>query len=201
VLRCALRAHREAQAGRGSGYDVATVACGGLVCWRPPRTPDDDGEARQVAWPDGLLVSAAFSGRGARTTDLLGRVARIGAADGPALAAELARLGQAARGLVDAFAAAKLEELARCVRECHARLAAWDRQHRIGILTPEVARLIAIAEDAGAAAKISGAGGGDSVLAFDDDPQRLAAVARGWEREGFALLPVTRSAVGLHRAP
>lgn len=198
VLRLALAAHRTAQGGRGSGYDVATVLWGGLVCWRPTAA-NGAGAAKRMPWPAGLALHAAFSGRGARTTSFIERVERLDAADHTALTQELAHLGACAHELVDAFADADFAALSCAARRCHAELAAWDRRHDLGVITSEVAQMVAVAEQHGVAAKVSGAGGGDSVIALTDDRERLDALASAWQARGFLPLPVQRTDEGLRR--
>jgi phosphomevalonate kinase len=193
ILAAALRAHRAAQGGEGSGYDVATVVHGGLVHWRR-------GAAAALPWPDGLHVLAGYSGRSARTVGFLQRVESLRAADAARLAAELDALAAPVRALLAAFGAASVPAVLQSVRDCHDALAAWDRAHGLGIVTAEIAQLRALAAAEGAAAKVSGAGGGDSVLAFAADPSVLDATARAWRDAGFRPFAVARTDHGVHEA-
>jgi phosphomevalonate kinase len=188
LLRLALDAHRRAQAGHGSGYDVATVLHGGVVLWRPRLL-----EARQLAWPDGLHFIAGYSGQSASTGALLGRAGRR-APDAPA---DLGRLAREVGRLVAAFSRGEVPEILDSVRACRRELSEWDRRHGLGIVTAALARMMEGAEALGAAAKISGAGGGDSVLAFADRADVLHGVARAWRAEGFEPLTVALSSRGV----
>ena len=203
ILGPALRSHLAAQGGRGSGYDIATIVYGGLIRWRPAQVAAAGAhapayEAARLPWPEGLHVLAGYTGRSASTSSFLAALDRAALADRAGLAAELHGLGARVTRLIDAFAAADVRAVLDGVRDCHAALCAWDRERRLGVMPPEVAQAIALAEACGAAAKVSGAGGGDSVLAFAPDAATLAAVASAWRDRGFDPLPFRRCEVGLH---
>ena len=70
-LDAAISAHREAQGGRGSGYDVATALVGGVCLFEQQ---GDEATARTVAWPDGLHAAVLSSGRPASTPKKLDAV-------------------------------------------------------------------------------------------------------------------------------
>jgi len=182
LLSVALRAHQRAQGGRGSGYDVATATLGGLVRFRggagsvAPR-------ASVLAWPEGLSLLAGYSGSSAPTGPLLSHVASIA---GPLdLEADLHSLAAPVSGLIEAFARGDGAAVLEGARACHRALRAWDRLHGLGLVTGELARLVTLGEEAGAACKISGAGGGDSVIALAESQALLEEVARRWQAAGF----------------
>ena len=190
----ALEVHRRQQGGRGSGYDIATIVHGGLVCWEP-----ETRRARRVCWPDDLLLVAGYSGNSASTPAFLSKVAKL-KHDNPdryrrdmeALAAPVRRLARAA---LDGDSAALLEAVA----PCHRALAAWARRHRLGVVTDELTCLVELAGEAGAAAKVSGAGGGDSAVALCRDPDQAEAVRTLWQRAGFSALDVAPTSRGVRR--
>jgi hypothetical protein len=82
------------------------------------------------------------------------------------------------------------------VRACQRALRGWDRRRGLGLVTAELERLVQLAEGAGAACKISGAGGGDSVVALAESP-RLEEVARRWREEGFVPFWPRASGIGV----
>jgi phosphomevalonate kinase len=187
VLEAALDAHRSAQDGHGSGYDVATVVHGGLVAWAP-----GERRATSLSWPEGLHLAAAYSGSSARTPLCLVRLRSRAASPEQGLI----DLGRPVPPTIAAFAEARLDAALDGVRECHRALARWDEAMGLDVVTPALARLIAIAERLGAAAKVSGAGGGDSAIALSADPDRLEAVSRAWRESGFEPLPIALPAEG-----
>jgi len=76
------------------------------------------------------------------------------------------------------------------VRRAAAAMGALGDEAKVAIVTPELSRACAIAASAGAAAKPSGAGGGDCaiVLAFDDAV--LERAARDLQAAGFSPLRI-----------
>lgn len=183
VLDVALRAHGRVQRGLGSGYDVATVVRGGLVhFWRPA-------EARGLPWPPGLHLLAGYSGTSVRTTQLLDR---LGPVDD-----EIDELAGPTRRLVVAFEQGDLERITGEVRCCHAALRTWDARRGLGVITPAIERMVEVAESVGAAAKVSGAGGGDSAIALAADQDILDMVAAGWRDAGFRPLRLDIGARGV----
>src|SRR5262249_28295688 len=69
------------------------------------------------------------------------------------------------------------------------------------IVTPALARLVAVARDAGAAAKPSGAGGGDCGIAFATSPAQAEAIRTGWAAAGIVPVAVTITPVGVCHEP
>ena len=201
VCRLALAAHLGAQGGRGSGYDVATIAYGGLVRWRPLRIAGDarvtTGEAERLDWPSSLHMLAGYTGRSASTTRLLEGLEQRAAADRLATARGLIELGRPVAALGDAFLSGDIDEVLSGIRACHRALVAWPDGRALGVVTPEVEAMIQIADSTGAAAKVSGAGGGDSVLAFAPNASILQATAAAWRAVGFAPLPLIYSVRGV----
>lgn len=185
VTRLALQAHAAAQGGRGSGYDVATIAHGGLVHWRP---------ARRLAWPPGLRVLAGYTGRSASTTGLLKRLEGREQADPEREARRLIALGAPVGRLAQAFESGVVEAVLDAVGACQRALEEWDE---IGVITPAVADMVDLARAAGAVGRVSGAGGGDSVLAFAPDRVALDRVRAAWSERGYRPLPLWISAGGV----
>ncbi|MFZ5481788.1 MAG: mevalonate kinase family protein [Myxococcota bacterium] len=160
TLEDALAAHHAVQGG-GSGVDVFASWHGGVR-----RFPD----GAEVPCPRLLAV---WSGHSAST--------------GPRVARYLAREDRAAfvaasRALVDAFASEPL----RAVREGYALLRAFVDDYD----TPAHARIAALAERFGGAAKPSGAGGGDVAVALFTDPDARDAFAVACADEGLPPIPV-----------
>jgi phosphomevalonate kinase len=192
VLALALRAHRTAQGGLGSGYDVGTITMGGLVHWRPARVAGASAgghEAETIDWPKGLHMIAGYTGQSASTPRFLDRLQAIAADEATALTHELMALGRPVSDLIQAFRQGALDEVLVGVEACHQALVAWDLARSLGVMTPAIETMVRGAQSVGASAKVSGAGGGDSVVAFARDPTALDALATSWTAEGFA--PVT----------
>jgi phosphomevalonate kinase len=156
----ALAAHRAVQGG-GSGVDVFASWHGGVR-----RFPTGE----EVACPPMIAV---WSGNSAST--------------GPRVARYLAHPFREAfvassAALVDAFPDAPLDVLRASYELLRAMIEDYD--------TPTHARIAALAERFGGAAKPSGAGGGDVAVALFPDEDARAAFARACEADGLATIPV-----------
>jgi len=191
VFALAAGAHQAVQKG-GSGYDVATIAHGGAVLFSRPGTPRK-GPPQVDRRPhlSDLVPVVASTGRPAPTGILLGTFRR--ACESTSFQTLLARHVETstalARGL---WARGWREGGADDVARTRASLAALDRAGNLGILTPDVERLLRMADQAGFPAKISGAGGGDAVVGFAADAEAAARLARTWRAGGAPVaVPAT----------
>jgi phosphomevalonate kinase len=165
-------AHRASQGGTGSGGDVAAALWGGVVSFTP--------EGMRVVpfhLGPGVTIVLADSGGGARTAPL----ARAALATGVPPA-----LRDAAPALAAALASGDPRAL-RAAVDLHVRGMA-DLGAAVGqeLLPPSFRRVAAICAVRGAAAKPSGAGGGELAVAFTPDPDTAARTvaalraAGGW---------------------
>lgn len=168
----ALRIHREVQGG-GSGIDVAASALGGQIRFQR-------GEAGPAGEPADIVV--IWSGASARTAERLS-VYRAWARRDPAAHQ---RFVERSAAVVEAFAVAPLASLA----EGAALLVGMAQDAGLDYLTPALARISALAEQYGGAAKPSGAGGGDCAIALLPDPDARAAFRRALAAEGLPEIPV-----------
>ncbi|HTO95488.1 MAG TPA: hypothetical protein VMK66_00475 [Myxococcales bacterium] len=195
VLALALAAHWAEQGGEGSGADVAASALGGVlevrsrIAWRAPEevmampaatiAASRPLRIQRLRPPPGLRLLLAHAGEPADTRALV-RAVRSFARAGPGGWARRAdAITAAAEKLRDALAANDSASALSAVREGAAAMAALGEAAGAGIVTPALARACALASQAGAAGKPSGAGGGDCavVLAFGDEARDRAEAA------------------------
>jgi phosphomevalonate kinase len=170
-LQAAHSVHQAAQQGRGSGYDIATIATGGLVYWTP-----DTQVVESLAWPEGLHCLSGFSGRSAHTPTLIESSERV-ATVGP--------LQEAASLLKGAFKGADISKVLSSIAHCQTMFLEWNQRHKLGLWTKELTTLGEIASDSGVVTRVSGAGGGDTLLAFTENQALLEGLAFNWKRAGF----------------
>jgi phosphomevalonate kinase len=152
---------------------------------------------RRQALAADLRLLLAYTGAPADSRALVGGVLEFARANPARYRALRDAISVARHALRDA-----LEEAARsgspapregafdAVRRGAAAMAALGDEAKVAIVTPELSRACAIAAAAGAAAKPSGAGGGDCaiVLAFDDGA--LERAARDLQAAGFSPLRI-----------
>lgn len=184
VLRFALAAHRRFQAGHGSGLDVAASITGGLLSFR---LPGNDIEA--LSWPGGLYYSVWWSGIPASTRASLEQWSRIGEST---TRRELSAAAGSAAGAWSGGSAV-LPALANYADA----LAAFDRQHGLGIFGAGHGDLAEAARRLGAVYKPCGAGGGDIGIALSDSAAILDAFAGTAVVKGFQRLELSIDSVGV----
>lgn len=215
VFKLAAIAHLRVQGG-GSGADVAASALGGWLHytsfhpeWLLRRLASGQALAELVAepWPffhaealsplpQGLTVLAGFSGRSASTPQLLTAV-RVQREQAPgAYQAFLDESRVAVEHLVAGLTSANPGRALAALKRNGEALARLGEALGVPILTPELGRLVALAEGAGAGAKSSGAGGGDSAIALAFDARSQAATEAAWSAAGFGWCALTPAEVG-----
>ncbi len=182
LLDAALAANALFQNGQGSGADVAASLHGGVVEARRA------GGGRTVTartLPAGLHLIAGWTGSSAHTPPLL---ARFAAAPAPHA---LADLSAAAGAAAEAVARGDAGALCEAVERSAGLLARLGDELDLPLVTPELAALVRAAMRVGAAAKPSGAGGGDCGIALATSAAQASAVRAAWQDAGILPLPVT----------
>ena len=170
IFRLAFEAHNAFQGERGSGADVAASCLGGTLVvemgnpkgqWNPP-VP--------------IRLVFLWSGHVASTPALVQAVRESHKVARDQYAMLVARMAEAADGFV---AASNLTQLLACIAEYGALMAELGKHAGVPIVTEEMAQVIALARRSGGAAKPSGAGGGDiMVAAFEPDADVLPFLAQ-----------------------
>lgn len=189
----ALDANAHFQSGRGSGGDIAAALEGGVV---EVRRAADGLQVARRALPDGLHLVAGWTGDSAHTTPLLARFDAATAAHA-GLPAELKDLCTTAEAAADAVARGHAADLCTAVDRSADALARLGARLDMPIYTPALDRLVAAARRAGAAAKPSGAGGGDCGIALATSAAQAAAVRAAWQADGIVPLAITIAATGV----
>lgn len=82
------------------------------------------------------------------------------------------------------------EDIKLALRTNRRILQAFAQERQLVIETPALALLCRLAEEEGAAAKTSGAGGGDCGICLVEEKQQIENIAQAWERAGIVLLPL-----------
>lgn len=169
-------AHAAAQGTRGSGIDIACAIWGGALRFRrTPTTP----EISSINIPEALRLTFVFTGQSASTGELVGKVNALAERDPVRHRAAIERLTDGATRFADALAAGDLGAIVSAADAYGESMAALGRAAGAPIVTPELARLSALARRAGGAAKPSGAGGGDLGVCFtvnQESTERLRAL-------------------------
>jgi len=189
VFAAALRAHRDYQGGRGSGADVAASTWGRTQIVAPV---GETLRRREVALPAGLNVVAVWTGRSADTRAYVDAVRRTSGA--------LEGLHRLAAEAADAFATADASRIVELARAYDEALGALGEAAGVPIRIDAHARIADVASELGAAAKPSGAGGGDVSLVFSEHPLDLGRFGAALPR-GARTLDLGMDAAGVNSFP
>lgn len=193
LFSAALEAHRRAQGQMGSGADIAASVYGGVLLFRPRH---GTAEITPLALPADTHLLAGWSGEQSSTPDLVRRY--LAAQNGGAAAR--AAFVAASRACVDDFVAG----LVGGALSLEAVLANGQLLEQLAsdlalpLVTPRLRELVTLARVHGAAAKISGAGGGDCGIAVTRDGETAWRVRRAWEAAGLTPLDIGLSKEGVN---
>jgi len=176
-------AHRACQHGHGSGYDVATIVRRGVVRFDqsdPPHSAPLLARAQTLPWPRGLHAVLAFSGESRNTGDAITRIQ----ADERALGA----IDEAARAVAEALESEEPDAFLAAIEAAEVALERADGRLGLGLTTGLVGQRLAEIREAGCTGRVSGAGGGDSVLAFAATREPLEQLCETWRRAGVRVV-------------
>jgi phosphomevalonate kinase len=193
VFDAAMRGHRDISP-QGSGADVAAAVYGGFLRFRRLGEAVD---LAQVQWPSELRARIVWTGQEARTSTFLAKVAELASAQPSQYRRLRDNLGSQAESFVRSLTIGDLCGVLRSTAEYGQAMAELGRAAGIPIVTDTLNKVAEIAQDAGGAAKPSGAGGGDVALAlFPDDKSDQRFVSMCLERN-FTLLMIEMGAPGV----
>lgn len=183
LFAAALDAHRRAQRELGSGADVAASTYGGVILFQPR---NGSPEISPLRLPADTQFLAAWTGEPASTTDLVNSYRRDDNGRGAARATFVEASRHSVKEFVTTLAQGALSLSA--VLQNGALLEQLTADLSLPLLTPRLRRIVAIARAHGAAAKISGAGGGDCGIALTRDAAAARGIRADWQAAG--LLPL-----------
>lgn len=184
LLALALEGHASI-APEGSGADVAASTLGGFVRVQRNGSALD---ARSVEWPEGVHLSLVWTGKPARTSDLVRLVKAFSARDAVTYRRAIAPLHEAAHGLLGAIERGDISATIDCAAAHHDAMDRLGRTVGAPIVTPELALANELARSVGGAAKPSGAGGGDVAIAFLRHEESRNELAEACRERGLTLL-------------
>lgn len=176
-------AHRKAQGG-GSGGDVAASTFGGAI------SISQDG--RQTATlPSDLEILAVATGDGSETANFIAEIERFEQSQPETFQADIDTLIELSHLTTESISRA--DSFMNLADRYFLALEKLGADSKVGIVTSEHSRLRALAAEAGAVFKTSGAGGGDLGLVFatrsNSDNVKTALTSAGVQ---FIPIPLSR---------
>jgi len=181
-LPLALRAHADAQGGKGSGADVAACHTGGLLRYLCPSSPGAPPRVHSLH-PRAFCLAYVFTGHSASTPSMLKAVeARHNAKARQAFTLSSEIWGEQ---LERAWLEGEFKALAEAAEALQSLL-----DKLLGGGMPEQEHIVRLARAYGCVSKQSGAGGGDGCILFAPDKERRAEALEGLGRRGFWGTPL-----------
>jgi len=181
LVECAMVGEREIH-GHPSGVDVAACAYGGVLRYRPGSDP------RPVRFEGKRRMIVVFSGSSRSTKRLIGHVADVRERLPAYFSALVGSAGDVASIAEERLEEGDMEGLGRVLTYNHAVLSA------VGVSTPRLDRLVDLLLSLGCyGAKLTGAGGGGSVLAVASEGREKRIISEVMKRgfEAFvSVIPV-----------
>jgi phosphomevalonate kinase len=205
----AAASHWVEQGGRGSGGDVAASSLGGALEIKVRRAPanpeavwsqratdllaDPLVEATPIALPDDLRLLAVWSGQPADTREMMREIRALAAAKPSVYKTRLDRISFVTKALQAALGAAARDpgaapraEILSWVRHGATAMASLGEDALTFVVTPELAKICAVAAANKCAGKPSGAGGGDCAVVFAFGSEARSRVEAAMRELGFA---------------
>ena len=189
-------AHHRFQGGSGSGADVATAVCGGVVVVRRGGEPEKI-NVTPCDWPSDLLALPVWSGVSASTPEMLARFEQFQSKNPDDYRRHLRRLKSLSEQACVAWTEQSVIDVLNAMAGYDDALRALDSDAQIGIDSEPHVRIRQLVERQGAVYKTSGAGGGDFGLALTDSTEVLDAVRVECRDAGFEILDKPFPAEGL----
>ncbi len=184
LLPLALEGHASI-APEGSGADVAASMLGGFVRVRREGQALD---AHPIEWPSGIHLCLVWTGKPARTSDLVRVVKSFAARDASAYRRAIEPLREAAAELLGAVERGEVDAAIECAAAHHDAMDLLGRSAGAPIVTPELTLANELARSVGGSAKPSGAGGGDVAIAFLKSKEARSELSKACHERGLALL-------------
>ncbi len=189
TLNIAVQGHRDAAGGRGSGVDVAACFYGGVIV-----TPRQPGPVQQLAHSvQGLELAVLYTGHAASTPELV---------KGCKASTRWSHWAQVLRQLtlegIDAWQQQDSLRWLSVVSDYGQAMAGMGRDAGVSVVTEQIDGVMRLAQESGAAAKPSGAGGGDVVVMWGKDRETAARIA---EQTSCELVDLQVDANGLDAGP
>ncbi|VVB54575.1 Phosphomevalonate kinase [uncultured archaeon] len=208
VFKISTLAHYLAQGKVGSAFDIAAATYGGTLIYerfdpewliketnaKPlPQVIDEKWPsftAEHLKMPEGFTLLAAFSGVSASTTEFVKKVSELKKTNPMEYNLIYGAIADITHHFIAAAKEGDTEETLSLLCENRKLLLQLQRSSGVTLEIPQLTNIIETANKAGAAAKFSGAGGGDCAIAVTYDHKVASEVKKKWAEAGIPEIPV-----------
>lgn len=210
IYKMAAMAHYFAQGKLGSAFDVAASTYGGIFVYQrfDPDWLMKEIEARKSVkeivdanWkafsveeleiPDGFELLIGWTKEPASTSAMVKQMGEFQKQHHLEHARLYTQIADLVREEIMYWKKKDTARILSCLRKNEEYLRELGEKSGVPIETPELRKLSETANSAGAAGKLSGAGGGDCGIAISFDPTVSAQVRKKWREQGLYLIDAT----------
>lgn len=155
-------------------------------------------KVEQLDFPESLHVCVGWTGKPASTTELVAAVRKMKHEKHSDYAGFMVQSGTSVQGITHGVKENDDSLILEGITMNRQALKKLGEDAGIEIETADLTKLCDIAEEHGAAAKPSGAGGGDCGIAFVSTPEQKEKIEAAWKAAGIMPLPIQPQKTGAH---
>lgn len=210
LYKLSYTAHYAAQRGKGSGFDIAASVYGGHVSYIMPeieKIPIVDGFWDvNVLWQELKIekidipyqkILIGYSGKGSSTGALIGLVREFKEKNSEYFVNIMNELDARVLESINHMKMKECEHAMISVKAIRSLFTELQFESNIEFETPRIKKMCDLAESLGGSAKFSGAGGGDSVIAFACTDDQFKKIQKSWENLGVDVIDVCLDKTGV----
>lgn len=207
IYKLSAIAHYYAQGKVGSAFDVATSTYGSIIvykrfdaAWLTAKIESSERLTSIVkdAWPgffveqlempENLCLAIAWTGESASTSAMIKQMDSFKQSNPGRYKEIYEDIRYIVENLIDRWKSGDGENILDSIRKNKDLLHQLTKESGVGIETPELHKLAGIAENYGAAGKLSGAGGGDCGFAVAFDSDVIQKIKLAWQQAGLHVI-------------
>lgn len=216
IYKISAISHYLAQGKVGSGFDVAASTFGGIVVYKrfaPEWLEKQINSGRdlekiiEVPWPGfsierlsqsgGMEILVGWTGKSSSTADMIKKMNGWKGNNRAEYEKIISAIKGVVEGLISAWKAGDRNKILKSVRENERWLRVLGKKSGVNIETRTLRALSVIADEAGGAGKLSGAGGGDCGIALSFGRRQSAEIRKKWKEKGIVPIDVKISSEGV----
>ena len=199
IFMLALKAHRYAQKGVGSGIDIASSVYGGIIEYTIVK--DDESnfeEPKRIDYPADLNVISVWTGKSASTRKMVGSVSEFKNRSYLRYKEIMDNLSATS---IDACESFKMKDVNRFLESCseyYKQLLELGDESSVSIISDVHKDIERIVRNGGGIYKPSGAGSGDFGIAMTNDAEKALYLRSVIEENGYKTVNLSTSDTGVH---
>ena len=219
IFKLSCIAHFSAQDFNGSCYDVAASVYGGVLYYKTfnsfwLKNEIQTGKTlleilegdwpglviKEIKIPENIKILCCYTGKEANSRELIKKMDTFKDKKYDDYIKIIDEIEVDVDSILDAFESGNEREIKMMLHKNQSDFVELDGLSKIGLLTPELRKIVEIANDNDCVGKISGAGGGDCAVAFCFNDENCDKLIKSWEKEGLYPINVEISLDGVREA-